>query len=157
MTETIIQNDVVTAPEFGMDIHVSSVPIRLVAQTWPDAEPFIKSGLDMGQVDFEDYTIDQAKAMVLQGYWHLVVGYDDTGKIHGAAAVEMINRANDRVAFVVSIAGRMIASESSFDQLASVLKAFGATAIEGAARESIARLWKRFGFKTKYAVVGMRI
>lgn len=157
MTETIIQNEQETAPELAMDIHVSSVPLRLVAQTWPDAEPFIKSGLDMGQVDFEDYTIDQAKAMVLQGYWHLVVGYDDTGKIHGAAAIEMINRANDRVAFVVSIAGKMIASNSSFDQLASVLKAFGATSIEGAARESIARLWKRFGFKTKYAVVGMRI
>ena len=157
MTETIIQQDAENPPEFGMDIHVAAVPIRLVAQTWPDAEQFIKSGLDMGQVGFEDYTIDQAKAMVLQGYWHLVVGYDDSGKIHGAAAIEMINRANDRVAFIVSIAGRMIASTDAFEQLTDVLKAFGATTIEGAARESIARLWSRFGFKTKYAVVGLRI
>lgn len=139
------------------DLHVATVPLRLVAQTWPDAEPFIKSGLDMGQTGFEDYTIDQAKAMILQGYWSLVVGYDDSGKIHGAAAVEMINRANDRVAFVIAIGGKLIANDETFSQLTQAMKAMGATTIEGAARESIARLWSRFGFKTKYAVVGVRI
>lgn len=139
------------------DLQVATVPLRLAAQTWADAEPFIKSGLDMGQQGFEDYTLDQVKAMILQGYWNLVVGYDDSGKIHGAAAVEMINRANDRVAFVVSIGGRLIANDETFSQLTQSMKAMGATTIEGAARESIARLWSRFGFKTKYAVVGVRI
>lgn len=140
-----------------MILNVAAVPLRMVAQTWSDAEAFIKSGLDMGQTDFQDYTIDQVKAMILQGYWHLVVGYDDAGKIHGAAAVETINRANDRVAFIVSIGGRLVANETTFNQLSEVLRSFGATTIEGAARESIARLWSRFGFKTKYAVVGVRI
>ena len=140
-----------------MTLHVCEVPLRMVAQTWPDAEPFIKNGLDMGQEGFEDYTIDQVKAMILQGYWHLVVGYDDAGKIHGAAAVEMINRANDRVAFIVSIGGRLVANDETFAQLSKSMKSLGATTIEGAARESIARLWRRFGFITKYAVVGVRV
>jgi hypothetical protein len=33
----------------------------------------------------------------------------------------------------------------------------GATAIEGAARESIARLWQRYGFKEKYRIVGVKL
>lgn len=157
MTETIIRDSLETAPEFGMEINVSIVPLRLVAQTWRDAEPFIKSGLDMGQSGFEDYTIDQVKAMVLQGFWSLVVGYDDAGKIHGAAAIEMINRANDRVAFVIAIGGRLVVNENTFSQLTDAMKSLGATSIEGASRESVARLWSRLGFKTKYAVVGVRI
>lgn len=140
-----------------MNIHVCDVPLRMVAQTWPDAEPFIKRGLDMGQDGFVDYTIEQVKAMVIQGYWHLIVGYDDSGNIHGAAAVEMINRANDRVGFIVSIGGRLVANDDTFSQLKKSMKSLGATTIEGAARESIARLWRRFGFITKYAVVGVRV
>lgn len=157
MTETIIRSEAETAPEFGMDINVSIVPLRLVAQTWCDVEPFIKKGLDLGQDGFVDYTIDQAKAMILQGLWNLVVGYDDGGKIHGAAAVEMINRPNDRVAFIISIGGKLIANDGTFAELCECMKSLGATSIEGAARESIARLWSRFGFKTKYSVVGVRI
>jgi len=34
---------------------------------------------------------------------------------------------------------------------------FGATYIEGAARESIARLWTRYGFTEKYRIVGVQI
>ena len=157
MTETIIQKPVETAPESSMDFHIDIVPLRLAAQLWAKVEPFIKDGLDMGQQGFEDYTIDQVKAMILQGYWHLIVAYDDNNQMRGAAAVEMINRPNDRVAFIISIGGHLVTNQYTFAQLADSLKALGATTIEGAARESIARLWRRFGFITKYAVVGVRV
>ena len=157
MVETIILEALETTPKLGMELHIVVVPLNMVAQTWGDAEQFIKDGLDKGQDGFEDYTIDQVKAMLMQGYWYLAVAYDDTGKIHGAAAVEMINRANDRVAFIVSIGGRLVANNKTFAQLVVSMKSLGATMIEGAARESIARLWRRFGFKTKYAVVGVRV
>ena len=43
------------------------------------------------------------------------------------------------------------------EQLKKLLGTFGATCIEGAERESIARLWSRYGFEEKYRIVGVRI
>jgi hypothetical protein len=53
--------------------------------------------------------------------------------------------------------GKLITNKETFQQFSDLLKAFGATAIEGAARESIARLWKRYGFEEKYRIVGAKL
>jgi hypothetical protein len=38
-----------------------------------------------------------------------------------------------------------------------LLKSYGATKIQGAAREAIARLWTRYGFKERYRIVEARL
>jgi hypothetical protein len=58
---------------------------------------------------------------------------------------------------VTTIGGRLISSLDTFEQLKQLMKAFGATALEGAARESIARLWGRYGFAEKYRIVGVKL
>jgi hypothetical protein len=86
------------------------------------------------------------------------VAVDESGEIKGACTIEYINRPNSRVAMITAIGGRLITSEDSFDQLRNILKLNGATHIEGAARESIARLWKmKFGFAEKYKIVEVAI
>jgi hypothetical protein len=87
----------------------------------------------------------------------LFVALDEEGVMHGAATVQFYNRPNDRVAFVVTMGGKLISSPETYAQFTALLKAFGATYIEGAGRESIARLWKRFGFVEKYSVVGAKL
>jgi len=67
------------------------------------------------------------------------------------------NRPNDRVAFITAIGGKLISSPETVEQLKAVLGSIGATYIEGAARESIARLWSRYGFEEKYRIVGVKI
>jgi hypothetical protein len=47
--------------------------------------------------------------------------------------------------------------QDTYAQLCEVLKGFGATKIQGAARESIARLWSRYGFKERYIIVEAKI
>lgn len=124
-----------------------------VHRVWPVVEGFIASALDFAQ---GDYTIDQVKTLVAMGNWTLLVAVDDNG-VQGAGTVTFHSRPDDRVAFITTIGGRLISSPDTFEQLKALLGSLGATCIEGAAREAIARLWSRYGFTEKYRVVGAKI
>jgi hypothetical protein len=87
----------------------------------------------------------------------LVVAVDDEGAIHGAATVSFLNYPNDRVAFITFIGGKLISNKDTFEQFKNLLKANGATKIQGAAREAIARLWSRYGFEERYRIVETKI
>ena len=100
---------------------------------------------------------EQAKALLAQGSWLLLVAVDEEQVVHGAASVNFINMPNDRIAFVTAIGGKLISNQDTYAQLCEVLKGFGATKIQGAARESIARLWSRYGFKERYIIVEAKI
>jgi hypothetical protein len=121
---------------------------------WPLVERFISSALEYSS---GDYTTEQAKVYLASGSWTLYVAVDDAGTLHGAGAVQFNSMPNDRVAFVVAIGGRLFTSQETWQQFVSLLKSRGATRVEGAARESIARLWKRYGFEEKYRIVGVKI
>jgi hypothetical protein len=132
---------------------IQHVHLEYVNQVWPKVEDYIRWALDYQT----DYTIEHVKVFIATGAWTLVVAVDEAGEIKGASAVQFFNRPNDRVAFVVAMGGKLISSKDTFQQFSDLLKAFGATAIEGAARESIARLWKRYGFEEKYRIVGAKL
>ena len=132
---------------------IQHVSIDYVNQVWPKVEDYIKWALDYQT----DYTVEHVKTFIVTGAWTLVVAVDEAGEIKGASAIQFFNRPNDRVAFVVSMGGKLITNKETFQQFSDLLKAFGATAIEGAARESIARLWKRYGFEEKYRIVGAKL
>ena len=121
---------------------------------WPLVEGFIASALEYSH---GEYTVEQAKVYLATGMWTLYVAVDGTGTLHGAGAVQFNNRPNDRVAFVVAIGGKMFTNRDTWQQFVDLLKSRGATQVEGAARESIARLWKRYGFEEKYRIVGVKI
>jgi len=133
---------------------VQHVPLDWVNRTWDMVEGYIQSALEHAN---GDYTAEQVKTYLTQGSWTLLVATDDENKIHGAAVVNFYNRPNDRVAFVVAIGGRLISNQDTFAQLKAYLVAMGATVLEGAARESIAKLWARYGFSEKYRIVGVKL
>jgi hypothetical protein len=137
-----------------MTLTVQHVPQQFAAQTWPLVEKHIASANKYGG---DDYTLDQIKMYVMQGQWVLLVATDEENKVQGAATVSFLNYPNDRVAFVTAIGGKLISNDDTFDQLKKVLRGMGATKIQGAARESIARLWKRYGFAERYTVVEVKI
>jgi hypothetical protein len=132
---------------------IQHVEISYVNQVWPAVEGFIAAALSHQ----DDYTLEQAKVYVSDGSWMLVVAVADSNEIKGAATVKFFNRPNHRVAFVVTMGGSLITGQNTYEQFSDLLKAFGATYIEGVGRESIARLWKRFGFIEKYRVVGAKL
>ena len=133
---------------------VEVLPTQYCAQNWHLVEPFIIEAHKWGH---GDYSVEQIKMYVTLGQWVLLVAYDENNVIHGAATVSFINYPNDRIAFVTSIGGRLISSPETFKQLKDVVKNAGATKIQGGARKSIARLWRRFGFYERNVIVEIKI
>jgi hypothetical protein len=137
-----------------MNLVIRHVPYQYVHQAWPLVEKFIEDAVQYGG---DDYTLDQVKVYLASGQWLLVVAADEVGAIKGAATINFSNYPNDRVAFVTFIGGKLISSQDTFKQFKDLLKANGATKIQGAARESIARLWSRYGFEERYRIVETKI
>jgi hypothetical protein len=137
-----------------MNLTVSHVPVQFIAQTWHLVEKYIS---DAQQYGADDYTLDQVKVYLSSGQWILLVAVDEQNVVHGAATVSFLNYPNDRIAFITFIGGRLISNKDTFAQLGQVLKGFGATKIQGAAREAIARLWSRYGFEERYRIVETKI
>jgi hypothetical protein len=132
---------------------IQHVDVNYTNQLWPQVEQFIDAALAYQ----DDYTLDHAKVFVTNGTWMLIVAIDDDAVIHGAATIMFYNRPNDRVAFVITMGGRLITGSETYAQFTDLLKAFGATYIEGASRASAMRLWERFGLKEKYRVAGAKL
>ena len=137
-----------------MSLYVRHVPSQYVHQVWPSVEGFLADAVQYGG---GDYTLDQVKVYLATGQWLFVVAADESGAIKGAAAISFINYPNDRVAFVTFIGGKLISNQDTFAQFKELLKAHGATKIQGAAREAIARLWTRYGFEERYRIVETKI
>jgi len=132
---------------------IQHVETNLVNQVWPKVEHYLITALEYQ----DDYTIDHLKLNLTSGQWMLIVAVEDDGFIKGATAVQFFNRPNDRVAFVIAMGGKLISNQDTYLQFSSLLKLFGATCIEGAARESVARLWTRYGLLEKYRIVGAKL
>jgi hypothetical protein len=137
-----------------MTLKIVDINPSYVSQVWPVVEEYLDSAQ---QYCGDDYTLDQIKVYVTSGQWVLVVAVDDAGKFHGAATVSFINYPNSRVAFVTFIGGKLISNKETFAQFKAILKVYGATKIQGAAREAIARLWSRYGFEERYRIVETNI
>ena len=137
-----------------MTLIVKAVPANYVAQAWPLVEKYLADAVAWGG---EDYTLEQVQVYLSQGSWSLLAAVDEQGVIHGAATVTFLNYPNDRIAFITFIGGKLISNKDTFGQLKDLLKANGATKIQGAAREAIARLWSRYGFEERYIIVETKI
>jgi hypothetical protein len=122
---------------------------NFVSQTWNLVSGFIGDALNYS----DDYSLDQVKVYLTSGQWQLIVALDDLGKIKGCCTVSFLNYPNDRVAFITTIGGKFISDKEIYREFTELLKTQGATKVQGAARESIARLWRRLGFTEKYVIV----
>ena len=137
-----------------MTVTVRYVAVEHAAQTWPLVEDHLASAIPFGH---GDYTIDQIKLLVNVGQWLLLVAVDESGTVQGAATASFINYPNSRVAFITCIGGKLISNKDTVAQMVAILKSRGATKVQGMARPSIARLWKRFGFEEVSTLVEVKI
>jgi hypothetical protein len=118
---------------------------------WPQVKEYIESALKFSG---GEYTAEQLKVLLVRGEQTLLVVVDDENNIHGCTTVQLIDYPNFRVAFITSIGGRLISTPESFQDLVNWAKFNGATKIQGAARESIERLWRKlYKFERRYAIV----
>lgn len=122
-----------------------------VSQVWSSVEKFITKALEFSK---GDYNAEHAKVYLANGTWNLFVAVDESGDIRGACTVNFENRPNDRVAFVTAMGGRLISDSDTINNFKQLLKHYGATKLEGAARESTKRLYEsKYGMAEKYSIV----
>jgi hypothetical protein len=122
-----------------------------IHQTWNLVEKWLEKALEFSK---GDYNAEHAKVYLANGIWQLFVAVDDSGDVRGACTVNFENRPNDRVAFVTAMGGRMISDPDTIQNFKQLLKSYGATKLEGAARESTKRLYEsKFGMAEKYSIV----
>lgn len=134
-------------------MQILNVPLELVNQVWDRAGACMERAFEYAQ---GDYTLEDARVFAVSGMWQLVVAEEDDD-IKGAALIMYFNRPRDRVAFVLAMGGRLITGKDTFNQFKGILRANGATYIEGAARDEILRLWAKFGVVKKYNIIGTSI
>ena len=126
------------------------IPTHFIAQIWEKVCPFISNALEYAE---DDYNVDQVKVYLSTGQWTLIAVANEKEEVVGALTVSFSNRPNDRLAFITTIGGRLISNKDTYVQLSNILKSFGATKVQGAARESVSRLWRKLGFKERYTIV----
>ena len=120
------------------------IPTHFVHQIWEKTSPFIANALEYAE---DDYSVEQVKVYLSTGNWLLIAVVNELEEIVGALTVSFINFPNDRVAFINTIGGKLITGTDTYSQLKNILKSFGATKVQGYCRDSMVRLWQRFGAK----------
>ena len=141
-------------------MNIQSVDTSYIAQVWPLVKDYLEDALSEGNdaPQWSDcYNIHHVQAFLSSGLWLLLVATDDEGKVHGAATVSFANYPMSRVAFITLIGGRLISNKDTFEQLKVILRQRGATKVQGYGRESIVRLWKRYGFEPRTTLVEVQI
>lgn len=129
---------------------VAQIPYTKVHQTWPLVEDFFAK---VEPYMHGEYTLSQMRLKIGMGDWWLIT-FTDNDTIIGAMSVIYQNRANDRVAFILALAGENLTTHDNWEQLCSIFKKDGATFVEAAMRPSTFRLWKNLGFSEKYRIAG---
>lgn len=138
-----------------MSYTVKRIAPEFIVQRWDEIKDYIDNALKYAE---NDYSLDQVKVFLTSNTWLLLAAFDVNNNIKGVATVSFINMPNDRIAFITTIGGRSISDPEIFQQFTNILKQFGATKLQGAARESIARLWKRnLGFRERHTIVEKQI
>jgi hypothetical protein len=135
-------------------MNVFPLNVAYLHQHWEEIAKYLNPALDLSGV--EEFTLDQMKVYILNGSWTLFAVAEE-GKLCGAVVVSFSNYPNNRVAFVTAIGGKFISSKETFENFKVALKNMGATKIQGGARESVARLWNRLGFKNKQILVEYKL
>jgi hypothetical protein len=121
------------------------IPVEHTHAAWHLVEGHLEKSVAQSN---GDVSLDEIKLKLLDGTWLLYLVTDDCEDVLGCYVVSIYNRINDRVAYIVAIAGAIV-KKDLFVQMIGCLKEQDITAIEGDVRTSVARLLNRLGFINK--------
>jgi hypothetical protein len=131
---------------------VQFVEPNIVITIWEQVKPYIEKALE----HTDDYNADQVKVFLVNGSWSLLVVVD-AEKICGVLTVSVENGVNHRTAMITTISGKGIINKEAINQLLNLLKANRITRLQGYARDSLVRLYQRFGLEKKANLVEFKL
>lgn len=124
----------------------------LVPRLMPEVSEMIASGL----AHTDSCTLEHAQVHLANGNWTLLVAVEDE-KIKGIYVLSFYNEPTERIALIVSAAGRGLTSKEASDQVFEYARSRGATKMQVLARESAARLYKRVGLTEKATLMEIKL
>jgi hypothetical protein len=133
---------------------VYQLPIHQISQEWNNVKEYISQALDQSKCD--DYRVDDVYKQVANGIWKLYVVKKDSS-YKGAIVVSFNKYPLDTVAYICAIGGEAVTEDNLVDDFFRQLKEAGATRVQGAARPSVVRLWRRIGMYEKYSIVEAKL
>jgi hypothetical protein len=131
---------------------VQYVEPRFIVNFWSDIKPYIEKALE----HTDDYSTEQVKVFLTNGNWLLFVVLKNN-VLQGIATVSVENGVNHRTALITTISGKGIINRDAMEQLTNILKSFGLTRVQGYARDSLVRLYNRFGLNKKANLVEFKL
>ena len=135
-------------------MNLKVIPIQIIHDNWEVFASFINEALQQAEVT--EYTVEQIKGFLTSGNW-ILIGVISDKKVQGVVVITVIHYPNESIAFVTAISGKLITSKDTFEQLKNICKSYGASKIQGYARDSVARLWHRLGFNNRAILVEAKI
>lgn len=134
-----------------MNLDLKVIPVELVSVYWDQLSLFIGDALRESGTD--EYGVDDVRGYLESGMWSAIGFFDPESVLHGALTVTVLTYPTSRVAFVTAIGGRELTNEANWQQLRDICKSAGCSKLQAYSRESVARLWKRIGFRNRAILV----
>lgn len=134
-------------------MEIERIPPHQVVAVWPKVEKYLADAFTHSA---GEYDLDQLRAFLTSGLQILLAIVKD-GEAHGAICIAPESYPNFSVAFVTAIGGHCFVTHESADLFFDWCRANGYTHIRGAAYESVARLWHRFGAREIYRMVEVKL
>jgi hypothetical protein len=131
---------------------VQYVEPRFINNIWNDIKPFIENALQ----HTDDYDAEQCKLFLINRNWNLFIAVKDQ-VLCGVATTFIENGVNHRTALITTISGKGIVNKDAMKQLMDILKVFGVDRVQGYARDSLVRLYQRFGLEKKANLVEFKL
>ena len=134
-----------------MTLTLRRIPTELVPDFWPQLSPFIEIAFQEAGVT--EYGLAEAEQYLLAGHWLAVGFFDADNHMHGATTLCVLSYPHEKMAFVTAIGGRNLTNSDNWQQLKAICRNLGCNKLQAYSRDSVARLWKRIGFKHRAILV----
>jgi len=134
-----------------MTLTLRLIPTELVPDFWPQLSPYIEVAFQEAGVT--EYGLAEAEQYLLAGHWVAVGVFGEDNHMQGALTICVLSYPHEKMAFVTAIGGRHMTNTSNWEQLRAICRDLGCAKLQAYSRESVARLWKRLGFKHRAILV----
>jgi hypothetical protein len=131
---------------------VQYIEQKYVDSVWDSVKPFIESALE----HTDDYNAEQCKMFLTSGHWVLFVAVEH-GILCGVATIFIERGVNHKTALITTISGKGIINKDAMGQLMNLLRSAGIDRVQGFARDSLVRLYQRFGLEKKANLVEFKL
>lgn len=122
-------------------------------QFWPVVEPMLAKA---DKYSTGEISLEQMKVYLSDGEYKLILFINDENITIGAVIYQWVSYPNERCFYVQAIGGKT--NKECVEQMFKFAHSQGATIVRGAARPSVARLWKmKYGFETIFYMVEKRL